>query len=505
MKSIMITFESIYTKKIGGLSEVPPRLGEALLSLGIDVELFTPSHASVDACSSPVFTYSLDGVEYCISKLDVKPVHYVVGGGVLDNPVVYPAQGLHEKVFIFGRVLYEYFSRIKPSGLIVFHGHDWHSIPALVGISKLMVETGLRAGTILHFHLGTRNIVDRELFHRYLGLSDDTLIKGARGILRLGEYYERSHGIIERLGALLVDKVVTVSKGYVKRLLRVIGVENSERLGYVFNATPFTWDEASRILTVIHGVTNPGDIRERLAMRREFLTSRLSKLVLRQTDQEVEVLVNKALEKYGLIYNRPFKSDGPTIFMVGRLSKQKGFDYIARVLDVLTLEEPRLRILVAGIPSQFDDQAVKSWLELAISYEENLRFLPGVLGREDLILLYYVSNLTLVPSRVEPFGLVALESLATGTPVAASKVDGLADIVIDIRHDDERGNGVLFPQGDLKELTSSVLFLLRFIEASYREQVKCRIRENAIERASEFSWNRSAIETHRLYQELIHT
>ncbi|MEM4620292.1 MAG: hypothetical protein QW607_08755 [Desulfurococcaceae archaeon] len=54
------------------------------------------------------------------------------------------------------------------------------------------------------------------------------------------------------------------------------------------------------------------------------------------------------------MYNEPFKYPGPMLLLVGRLSKQKGFDYLLKSLDKLTLSEPRLRIIIAAVPSSWE-------------------------------------------------------------------------------------------------------------------------------------------------------
>ncbi|MEM0005807.1 MAG: glycosyltransferase [Desulfurococcaceae archaeon] len=128
------------------------------------------------------------------------------------------------------------------------------------------------------------------------------------------------------------------------------------------------------------------------------------------------------------MYNEPFKYPGPLLLLVGRLSRQKGFDYLLKSLDKLTLDEPRLRIIIVAVPSSWELDFLKTLLEMVLSYPDNLRVLPGMLNRVDLAPLYYAANATLIPSRSEPFGLVALESMASGTLVAASRTGGLSTL-----------------------------------------------------------------------------
>ncbi|MEM0368032.1 MAG: glycogen/starch synthase [Ignisphaera sp.] len=164
MKSIMFTFESIYTRKVGGLSEVPPRLGEAIELLGVKTEIFTPNHSLIDTFEDPEFNVTIDNIKYCIKRLDgVRPIHYLVGGGSLNEKVVYPPEKLIDKVVDFARVLVEYFKdRLLGQGSgVIFHGHDWYSISSLLGVNKIAVENEIRVGLILHIHLGTRNVKPR--------------------------------------------------------------------------------------------------------------------------------------------------------------------------------------------------------------------------------------------------------------------------------------------------------------------------------------------------------
>ncbi|MEM4620291.1 MAG: glycosyltransferase [Desulfurococcaceae archaeon] len=108
---------------------------------------------------------------------------------------------------------------------------------------------------------------------------------------------------------------------------------------------------------------------------------------------------------------------------------------------------------------------------MVLSYPDNFRVLPGMLNRVDLVPLYYAANATLIPSRSEPFGLVALESMASGTPVVASRTGGLINIITDVRAESMRGKGTLFTPGDINDMVESTIHLVRLVEELYKTPI----------------------------------
>lgn len=503
MKSVMLTFESIYIKKVGGLAEVPPRLGEAVENLGLNVELFTPSHSVTDACRDPIFATDINGVDYCITKLNnLRPTHYVVGGGILDEPSVYPPGKLMEKSLFFARVVYEHFKYKlnEDKEEIVFHGHDWHSIPALLSLNALSVERDLKNKFVLHVHLGTRNVIKIDELCKITSLCEETRLRGDHGVVELKHYYNLSGGIVEKLAALTVDKIVTVSRNYVKNLVKLIGLSKISKVDYIYNASPLTWEDVVKILRDKFKLIEPEKQHNRLLFREKLLTNIMGNFEISFVDHSVEKHVKSLLQKYNVEYNATFKSSGPLIFMIGRLSPQKGFDYVLKALDKIVFINPRVKLVIAFSPSMWDLDAAQAWIEAVLSFPDNLRVFPGMLSKDYTIPFYYASNVTLVPSRNEPFGLVALESMATGTPVSASKIGGLVDIVLDIRNENGKGVGVLFTPGDVDDLVGSTMYLAELVEMGYRGAHEAlMIRDSCIKRAQEFNWYSSAKKALEIY------
>lgn len=116
----------------------------------------------------------------------------------------------------------------------------------------------------------------------------------------------------------------------------------------------------------------------------------------------------------------------PVIAAAGRLARSKGFDVLIKAFARLTV--PQAACVIAGA----DGGELANLTALGTSLRSGLVVrLPGTLDRATLGDLMKVATVVAVPSRDEPFGLVALEALAAGRRVVASKVGGLVDVLRD--------------------------------------------------------------------------
>jgi glycogen synthase len=115
------------------------------------------------------------------------------------------------------------------------------------------------------------------------------------------------------------------------------------------------------------------------------------------------------------------------VVAAGRLEWEKGFSTLLRALPVVLGRQPSTRVVIAGQGSYepvlrrlADDLGVAPALEL-----------PGRLGTAELAALFAAADTVVVPSRYEPFGLVALEAQAAGTVAVVTRTGGLAESVQD--------------------------------------------------------------------------
>jgi D-inositol-3-phosphate glycosyltransferase len=143
---------------------------------------------------------------------------------------------------------------------------------------------------------------------------------------------------------------------------------------------------------------------------------------------------------------------------VGRLQPLKAPDVAVRTLATLTRDCPDLdvELLVVGGPSGngMDEPRRLARLARELGVADRVRFEPAR-PNEQLATVYQASDLLLVPSRSESFGLVALEAQACGTPVVAARVGGLNHAVGD------GTTGRLLSSHDPREWAATIAPLLR--------------------------------------------
>lgn len=184
------------------------------------------------------------------------------------------------------------------------------------------------------------------------------------------------------------------------------------------------------------------------------------------------------------------EADERIVLYVGRMEPLKGVDILIEALGQMAGVD-RLHCIAVGGNAN-DDGEVATLRNLAISagIASRMSFL-GPVEHEKLPLYYSAADVTAVPSRYESFGLVALESLACGTPVVASNVGGLPTIV---NHDRNGLLASLFEPGAFAASLSRVL-----LDPSLRK----RLSAHAARTAREYSWESVTPRILDLYQEMV--
>ena len=116
------------------------------------------------------------------------------------------------------------------------------------------------------------------------------------------------------------------------------------------------------------------------------------------------------------------------ILFVGRIVPIKGIDKLLMAMTYLEKREKIKLVVIGG--DQHCEEEVKRLKALTkrLNIDDSVNFL-GLVEQEELPYFYSAADLCVFPSYYESFGLVALESLACGTPVVATKVGGIEGVI----------------------------------------------------------------------------
>ncbi len=173
------------------------------------------------------------------------------------------------------------------------------------------------------------------------------------------------------------------------------------------------------------------------------------------------------------------------VLYVGRLVYEKGPQTLIQAAKHLSRDD--LEYFIVG------DGSLKPYLAdmtRKLGLEGRVRFL-GHVPDSEIETLYRRASVAVFPSLYEPFGIVALEAMGAGIPVIVSAVGGLDEIVSD------GYNGLKFQPGSAESLSSVIS---RAVDDS---ALRDHIVRNAVASLQKYSWRSAAVETARLYREVL--
>ncbi len=205
-----------------------------------------------------------------------------------------------------------------------------------------------------------------------------------------------------------------------------------------------------------------------------------------------------ALERHGVDPQRPY------VLFLGRITRQKGIAHFVRAIRDL---DPALGVvLCAGQP---DTPTIAAEIEAGVAEAQKRRdgivWIRDMVTREDARQLYSHAAVFCCPSVYEPFGIINLEAAACETPVVASAVGGIPEVVVDGE------TGILVPVAlrdddpmlpvDPERFAVDLATAINSVAADQptRERMGSAARRRAIER---FSWASIAERTVEVYRSL---
>jgi 1,4-alpha-glucan branching enzyme len=176
------------------------------------------------------------------------------------------------------------------------------------------------------------------------------------------------------------------------------------------------------------------------------------------------------------------------IFFVGRMVREKGIHLLLEAAPQILRQHPDVKFILAGRGPLLAEGKRLAW-ETGLG--EKMLF-PGFVDDDTRNRLFRLAEIAVFPSLYEPFGIVALEAMAHGTPLLAADTGGLAEIV---RHGE---NGVKMYAGDTGSLAAQISWLLTHPKER-REMAERAWRELSVQ----YDWNRLAGQTIAAYRSIL--
>ncbi len=166
------------------------------------------------------------------------------------------------------------------------------------------------------------------------------------------------------------------------------------------------------------------------------------------------------------------------VLFIGRDDPQKGVRYLVNAVKNLARQIPEIMLVMVGQQDIYNDK--------------HILCLPRV-SRSELVKLHSLSDLFVLPSVYEPFGIVLLEAMACETPCIGIRTGGMPDII------DHNRTGLLVEPRSDKGLSEAIARLYHDPEKRYIMGKKGR--ERVI---SDFNWKDISEKTIGVYQQVLH-
>ncbi len=181
------------------------------------------------------------------------------------------------------------------------------------------------------------------------------------------------------------------------------------------------------------------------------------------------------------------------VIYVGRFVREKGIHVLLDAASAVLAHDPNTKFVIVGGGMRDKYERFVEWYGLS----DKVLF-TGFMANRNLYSMYRIADVAVFPSLYEPFGIVALEAMASGAPVVTSDAGGLAEVVLHDR------TGTISYAGDPNSLAWAILRVINDPDRSQRLSLKARERLH-----TDFDWARIASQTIEVYdrtwQEFLHS
>jgi len=510
----IFTFEYAGVAKVGGLGEVPANQAKHLSNY-FDITAFMPSHGQIQklkerypwikleySCSGLInasyFSNKYSESFYQISyyQFEIGNVKVVVLAGdneftsrFIDDRTVYSPDTIMGKICLFSigiRSLVKFFLE-NESHLIpeLVHMHDYHVVMSFISMKQILTQNGLEIPAIITIHLLTYPRYEF-FFYTLCGIDNNpikvVLSKGPQSlrideIFHLAQYPEEGIPTVERIGAIVSDLVTTVSESYLKSdIIPNCGKELIEfKTDFIWDGCDWEYDDIFREVTKNHQIelmnyfnTQISHNFTREELKKFLLEYKIGNLVQSPliSSQRVLDAINEISNGNPFIKNgniKAFSEAGPLVLTTGRISPQKGFETIFEAIPDIVERIPNVKFLFLILPTDYSLNEIKSYSKYVKEFPNNIRIIFGVAS--DIFYLGHIcADVYCALSRWEPFGIMALEAMASKIPIIATKVGGLQETIIDLRYYSDIGTGILIDKDNPKHFANALISLLKALE-----------------------------------------
>jgi starch synthase len=442
MEITFVTTELSPFVKVGGLADVSTALPKALRSLGHSVTIVVPRFPELEA-QGLLLARRLTPLRFTLGE---RTFECTVFDGRLASQVdlvVIDVPGLFDRAGVYGERGEDYpdnalrFAALSRAtaelvrqrvadgrAVDVVHCNDWPTALVPTYLRERASETPALAATrtVLTVH----NVVHQGIFPKKalpdIGLGWDAF--RVDGI----EFYGKINML--KLGIVSADAVATVSPTYAREI-------QTPELGAKLDGVLRERGDA------LVGITNGVDYAVWNPATDPAIAARY----------DAEDLANKARCRGALQkeLGLPLDSGAPIVANVGRMVEQKGTDLVAAVLPKL-LRGTDAQVIIAGD----GEPALVAAIEAAVAKSHGRAVFARAASEALVHRIFAGADVTLVPSRYEPCGLVQLYAQRYGALPVARATGGLVDTIVDCDAKLETGTGFLFEEATADALLGAI-------------------------------------------------
>jgi len=432
LKIVSITGEVAPFSKSGGLADVARSLPKALRRLGHEIMVVTPLYGQMINKEEHNLELVYENVTVYLNSKDSVNVNYWKGYLMDDLPVyfvdckkyfsqrknMYGSSHENARFLVFDVAALKLISLLKFEANIV-HCHDWHTgmIPFYLKTDFRYSKTLRKAKTVFTIH----NLIF-QFGKNWWEVPAEKKDYGRKRIPHLDDPNIEYINFAKR-AILSADAITTVSEKYREEIMTKSFGQDLHRI---------LRNRQGRLFGVLNGIDyNAYNPDRDPGLHRNYNAS------TRQKKIENKEYLQK---KFGL----PVNSRIPLLCTTSRVTFQKGFGLILKIIDHLLRLDLQIIVIGSG-----DKNYIRELKKVARKHPKKLAFIPSHEENQKYETLVYAgSDLFLLPSHHEPCGINQLIAMRYGCIPIVRKVGGLNDTVNNFNPTTGRGTGFAFEYFD---------------------------------------------------------